>query len=87
MNNRKPPEHVIAAGATTVSDSGLSEEHESPPQRKRRKIALACGPCRERKIRCDGTKPVCLTCEKRRTKDKCVYEEATGTLKTQKYAS
>lgn len=28
-------------------------------------MALACDNCRERKVRCDGKKPVCGPCEKR----------------------
>ncbi|PWY95391.1 hypothetical protein BO94DRAFT_571971 [Aspergillus sclerotioniger CBS 115572] len=31
----------------------------------RRKIALACDACREKKIRCDGEKPVCGSCLRR----------------------
>ncbi|KAH7405627.1 fungal-specific transcription factor domain-containing protein [Phaeosphaeria sp. MPI-PUGE-AT-0046c] len=29
---------------------------------KRRKVALACTPCRDKKIRCDGMRPTCSTC-------------------------
>jgi hypothetical protein len=41
-----------------------------PPERRserqrRRKIPLACEPCRERKSRCDGAKPICSTCQRR----------------------
>ncbi|KAL2130419.1 hypothetical protein VTI74DRAFT_6508 [Chaetomium olivicolor] len=38
---------------------------ERVEQRKRRKIPLACEPCRERKSRCDGAKPICSTCQRR----------------------
>ncbi|KAK3306082.1 fungal-specific transcription factor domain-containing protein [Chaetomium strumarium] len=38
---------------------------ERVEQRRRRKIALACEPCRERKSRCDGAKPICSTCQRR----------------------
>ena len=33
--------------------------------RRRSKIPLACEPCRERKSRCDGAKPICSTCQRR----------------------
>ncbi|KAK4154105.1 fungal-specific transcription factor domain-containing protein [Chaetomidium leptoderma] len=38
---------------------------ERVEQRRRRKIPLACEPCRERKSRCDGAKPICSTCQRR----------------------
>ncbi|RHZ50185.1 hypothetical protein CDV55_102112 [Aspergillus turcosus] len=41
----------------------------------RRKIALACEPCRERKSRCDGQKPICGPCERRcYTIDRCIFK-------------
>ncbi|PWY94665.1 hypothetical protein BO94DRAFT_531601 [Aspergillus sclerotioniger CBS 115572] len=43
----------------------------SQPHRKRRKIALACTPCRARKIRCDGVEPTCGPCKRRETS--CSY--------------
>ncbi|PYI11787.1 hypothetical protein BO78DRAFT_382439 [Aspergillus sclerotiicarbonarius CBS 121057] len=43
----------------------------SQPQRKRRKIALSCTPCRARKIRCDGVEPTCGPCKRRETS--CSY--------------
>jgi hypothetical protein len=42
---------------------------------RRRKIALACESCRDKKVRCDGTKPICGPCTRRSyTVDKCVYK-------------
>ncbi|KAI9927607.1 hypothetical protein MW887_003227 [Aspergillus wentii] len=41
----------------------------------RRKIALACEPCREKKVRCDGKKPICGPCERRSyTIERCVFK-------------
>ncbi|RDH29672.1 fungal-specific transcription factor domain-domain-containing protein [Aspergillus welwitschiae] len=37
----------------------------SSRQAKRRKIAVACGTCRSRKVRCDGQKPACGPCLER----------------------
>ncbi|KAL4984469.1 fungal-specific transcription factor domain-containing protein [Aspergillus falconensis] len=44
----------------------------------RRKVALACDSCREKKIRCDGKKPICGPCGKRAHRvDQCVYNTDT----------
>ncbi|RSM09119.1 hypothetical protein CEP52_004301 [Fusarium oligoseptatum] len=48
-------------------------EHE--PRQRRRKVTLACEPCRERKARCDGVKPLCSTCRRRSLGiEQCVYK-------------
>ena len=42
---------------------------------RRRKIALACETCREKKVRCDGEKPICGPCSRRSYPiDRCVYK-------------
>ncbi|KAK4247535.1 fungal-specific transcription factor domain-containing protein [Corynascus novoguineensis] len=47
---------------------------ERVEQRRRRKIPLACEPCRERKSRCDGAKPICSTCQRRSLSlHHCIY--------------
>ncbi|KAL4963235.1 transcription factor domain-containing protein [Aspergillus stella-maris] len=38
---------------------------------KRRRVNVACNPCRAHKIRCDGARPDCGTCLRRR--EKCAY--------------
>lgn len=38
-------------------------EKQEPP-RKRQRISLACDRCRNRKIKCNGVKPTCGTCER-----------------------
>ncbi|KAH7237922.1 fungal-specific transcription factor domain-containing protein [Fusarium solani] len=52
------------------------------PRPKRRKTQLACNCCRVRKTKCDGGRPVCYACEKRGSRNDCLYEE--GSLKTRK---
>ncbi|PYH96198.1 hypothetical protein BO71DRAFT_472464 [Aspergillus ellipticus CBS 707.79] len=54
---------------------------------RRRKIALACGPCRERKSRCDGSKPICGPCERRSYPiSRCVYKsENAQTASNEEY--
>lgn len=40
-----------------------------------RKIPLACEPCREKKVRCNGEKPICGPCARRSYSiDRCVYK-------------
>ncbi|KAL2853403.1 fungal-specific transcription factor domain-containing protein, partial [Aspergillus pseudoustus] len=47
---------------------------ERTTRARRRKVALACDSCREKKVRCDGTKPICGPCTKRSYRiDQCVY--------------
>ncbi|KAJ9137102.1 Fungal specific transcription factor domain containing protein [Pleurostoma richardsiae] len=48
---------------------------ENRERQRRRKITLACEPCRERKSRCDGRKPICSTCEHRSLGlEQCIYK-------------
>ncbi|KAG5786986.1 hypothetical protein H9Q69_013943 [Fusarium xylarioides] len=47
---------------------------EQQSRSRRRKVTLACDPCRERKSRCDGIKPICSTCRRRALGiEQCVY--------------
>ncbi|KAJ5295275.1 hypothetical protein N7508_010096 [Penicillium antarcticum] len=51
--------------------SGIAKR-ETP---RRRKIALACESCRDKKVRCDGAKPICGQCVRRSfTVEQCVYK-------------
>lgn len=63
-------------------------DHVQPPSEqrspKRRRVALACGSCRERKVRCDGAKPRCGACQKRgNTAEQCEYLVIADTAKYQ----
>jgi hypothetical protein len=52
----------------------LSDTTALPPQRRvppRTKVVTACGPCRTKKVRCDGGLPECGVCRSR--KRSCVY--------------
>ncbi|KAK4195296.1 fungal-specific transcription factor domain-containing protein, partial [Triangularia verruculosa] len=52
----------------------MDPEHQNEQRQKRRKISLACEPCRERKSRCDGAKPICSTCRRRSLPlHQCIY--------------
>ncbi|KAL2814254.1 fungal-specific transcription factor domain-containing protein [Aspergillus granulosus] len=48
-----------------------SERGDSPPQKKRRRIANACLQCKQKKKRCDGSVPQCMSCVERRLT--CTY--------------
>ncbi|KAL2829600.1 hypothetical protein BJY01DRAFT_240624 [Aspergillus pseudoustus] len=52
---------------------------QSRPGTKRRRVNVACNTCRGHKIRCDGVRPDCGTCCRRR--EKCVYsDESDGKI-------
>ncbi|KAL9562633.1 hypothetical protein ACKAV7_013197 [Fusarium commune] len=58
------------------------EEEAVARPAKRKRVALACDTCRERKIKCDGSKPVCNPCSKRgEPAARCVYTVIAGTAK------
>ncbi|CUM62469.1 uncharacterized protein PRCAT00000019001 [Priceomyces carsonii] len=44
---------------------------EMEPESKRRRVRQACNPCRNKRAKCDGVKPVCSTC--RETGSTCTY--------------
>lgn len=55
---------------------------DSPVPTKRRRVTIACDNCRERKIRCDGGKPACGPCNKRKeAPSPCVYTLLAGTAR------
>jgi hypothetical protein len=44
---------------------------------KRRRVEVACSPCRRKKSKCDGQRPCCAICQ--RDGLTCLYEEARST--------
>ena len=70
----------IIASSWLIGQSAVEEmparggisKRETP---RRRKIALACESCRDKKVRCDGEKPICGPCARRSyTVQQCVYK-------------
>ncbi|KAK1995452.1 hypothetical protein LX36DRAFT_725304 [Colletotrichum falcatum] len=51
----------------------LDSRREDPSKRKRVGTDVACNPCRRRKTRCDGIRPICAACRKRSTE--CIFVE------------
>ena len=57
------------------------EPNSPPPSYKRRRIALACTSCRNRKSRCNGAKPTCSLCVE--LGFECIYQQpAIGNVRT-----
>ncbi|KAF5677558.1 nitrate assimilation regulatory nirA [Fusarium heterosporum] len=54
-----------------------------PLARKRAPVLIACEPCRQRKIRCNGGKPQCSACRARKLE--CVYRLPSDTEHRDKY--
>ncbi|PYI10108.1 hypothetical protein BO78DRAFT_232765 [Aspergillus sclerotiicarbonarius CBS 121057] len=69
------------------SSSRTSSRDHSPAHQsssKRRRVALACKTCRERKVRCDAARPVCGACRKRDvSSEQCEYTVVADTAKYQ----
>lgn len=52
---------------------------ENRQRQRRRKVTLACEPCRYRKSRCDGGKPICSTCQRRSLGlEQCIYKTSNA---------
>ncbi|CAH0022403.1 unnamed protein product [Clonostachys rhizophaga] len=52
----------------------ITDYPEPVPPRKRRRTALACEECRDRKRKCDGVKPICGACKGRSTAQ-CIWKQ------------
>jgi hypothetical protein len=55
----------------------------APLTRKRVPVTLACEPCRQKKIKCNGNRPTCSQCQAR--KIDCVYRQTAETNYRDKY--
>ncbi|KAL4876412.1 hypothetical protein BJY04DRAFT_199914 [Aspergillus karnatakaensis] len=74
-----PKDLAPAAGPPPPGGSGGGGGSRIPVA-KRRRTRLACNSCREKRSRCDGTRPSCLVCISRgRT---CIYPEYDGRLRS-----
>ncbi|KXJ88644.1 FAD dependent oxidoreductase-domain-containing protein [Microdochium bolleyi] len=89
------PDHSHIADAAlwrmdTPDHGHRRAEHNSGaslPTPKRIKIRLACQECRDRKIRCDGARPICHSCSRKKLGlERCVYL-AADTESTDGYIS
>ncbi|KAJ5362792.1 hypothetical protein N7541_003636 [Penicillium brevicompactum] len=56
--------------------SDASRQEPQEPRQKRAKISVACNVCKGRKTKCDGARPVCGPCSKRKRRSQpCLYRE------------
>uniref|UniRef100_A0A8H7K9X2 Zn(2)-C6 fungal-type domain-containing protein n=1 Tax=Bionectria ochroleuca TaxID=29856 RepID=A0A8H7K9X2_BIOOC len=61
-----------------------ADDSTRPP--KRRKIRIACQQCREKKTRCDGARPVCQACVRKKLgPENCVYLDPSSELSDTRY--
>ena len=61
----------------------MRSTHSDSHYRRRQKVDLACDVCRQRKVKCDGGRPVCGNCSKRPTlRAKCAYATPLPRLAT-----
>lgn len=68
-------------GSIHTACAHMDAQDDSQPAAKRRKTKLACEVCRDRKVRCDGVKPVCGSCSRRKPgTERCVYVDPGADL-------
>ncbi|VUC27304.1 unnamed protein product, partial [Clonostachys rosea] len=61
-----------------------ADDNSRPP--KRRKIRIACQQCRDKKTRCDGARPVCQACVRKKLgPEHCVYLDPSSELSDTRY--
>ncbi|VDC04444.1 unnamed protein product [Peniophora sp. CBMAI 1063] len=65
------PRGSSSAGGS--SGRKADDDDEGKPTKKR-KVEIACNFCRQRKLKCSGTKPACDACIKRDQAERCQYE-------------
>ncbi|KAK2596585.1 hypothetical protein N8I77_013466 [Diaporthe amygdali] len=65
------PDNESMAGAEDDSCGSAGGSPARPRPQKRRRIPVACGACRSKKSRCDGSRPKCSTCQTLNIE--CVY--------------
>ncbi|ODN98459.1 hypothetical protein L198_03704 [Cryptococcus wingfieldii CBS 7118] len=70
----EPSHHPVHGDRFNVHPSGEGSTSEFRLPRKRQLIS--CYPCRKRKLRCDGRKPICEQCERRKVASECGYAES-----------
>jgi len=88
LSDYRPPSPRQAPGRNVQPQTGsmLSTADaisRGGPKKKtpRTRASLACHECRYRKVKCDGGKPVCGTCQARGRRYTCSYVRSTETEK------
>ncbi|TVY72315.1 Nitrogen assimilation transcription factor nit-4 [Fusarium oxysporum f. sp. cubense] len=76
------PRRLLPAARPQPAESS-NHYQTAPLTRKRAPIALACEACRQKKIKCNGARPVCSQCRARKLE--CVYRATPDTDYRDKY--
>ncbi|KAF5716657.1 NirA-like nitrate assimilation regulatory protein [Fusarium globosum] len=76
------PRQLLPAARPQQAESSTHYQ-TAPLARKRAPIALACESCRQKKVKCNGARPVCSQCRARKTE--CVYRPTPDTDYRDKY--
>lgn len=71
-----PPFYSHSSPKSSINPrEGLNLEPVGSSRQRKRQL-ISCYPCRKRKIRCDGRRPVCEQCERRKIVHQCGYAES-----------
>ncbi|KAF5665624.1 nitrate assimilation regulatory nirA [Fusarium denticulatum] len=66
------PRRLLPAARPPPAESSTATPYQTAPlARKRAPIPVACEACRQKKVKCNGARPVCAQCRAR--KSECVY--------------
>ncbi|KAF5716035.1 nitrate assimilation regulatory nirA [Fusarium mundagurra] len=76
------PRRLLPAARPQPAESSTHYQ-TAPLARKRAPTALACESCRQKKVKCNGARPVCSQCRAR--KSECVYRATADTDYRDKY--
>lgn len=55
-----------SSAESPFADSPAATEADTAPRSKRQRVSAACDECRKKKIKCDGFRPVCAPCTRKR---------------------
>lgn len=73
-------EAVATSSSSAKSPSTQpSPSSTQPPPTKRQKVSIACQECRTHKTKCDGVRPICGSCRKKKPEEtSCSYNPERG---------
>jgi len=73
-SNKRPAESQAIPQTGAESSVPPESTHVAARPFKRPRLKLACQICRDRKIRCDGARPVCDSCSRKKySAAQCIY--------------
>lgn len=70
---------TITTSSTSSVKSPSNQPSPSAPPTKRQKVSIACQECRTHKTKCDGARPICGSCRKKKPEEtSCSYNPERG---------